>query len=350
MKILHITEVSSGGVLPIITNICNGMADEHDIYFAYAVRPDTPADIKCLFRKEIHLIKLRQLKREISFDDIKAVLEIRKYVKAIKPDIVHFHSTKAGADGRIALLFYRKIKQYYTPHGYCFLKRDDSMVKRRIYQFIEILLAHTSCRTIACGYGEYMHAMKLNKNALVVRNGIDIEKIDRILKITSYKQHEFTVYTAGRIGPQKNPKMFNEIAKKCSDIAFVWIGDGEDRRLLTSDNIMVTGFISNDKVIELSKNYDCYVSCSLWEGLPIALMEAMYLGKECVVSDSIGNHELIKKNVNGLIAHNLAEFIDSIQRCREKKQYGKIAHDTIVHLYTKDILCENLREIYISNA
>ena len=109
--------------------------------------------------------------------------------------------------------------------------------------------------------------------------------------------HSFTVYTAGRIGPQKNPKLFNAIAEKCPDIRFVWIGDGEERKYLTSSNITVTGFVSRDRVIELSVNYDCYLSCSLWEGLPMALLEAMYMEKECIVSNIAGNRDLIENGV-----------------------------------------------------
>ena len=219
--IMHITEVSSGGVLPIIVNLCNGLVDNYRVIFAYGIRPDTPKNIEEYFDKKVTLIQIPSFTRELSLcKDIKASREIKRLVSLYKPKWIHFHSTKAGFVGRIALRNYT-CKKYYTPQGYSFLKMDDSIIKRQIYRFVEMFLSHMNCTTIACGQGEYEEAQKLNKRSICLNNGIDTKRIDNIIKEENVVENNFSIYTAGRIGPQKNPQMFNEIATRFPQINFV---------------------------------------------------------------------------------------------------------------------------------
>ena len=96
ITILQITEVSSGGVLPMIANICNGLIDEYHIIVVYGIRPDTPDNIREYFDERIELIPVTVFKREISIkDDIRAMYTINKIAKKYHPKVVHMHSTKA---------------------------------------------------------------------------------------------------------------------------------------------------------------------------------------------------------------------------------------------------------------
>lgn len=345
--VLHITEVSSGGVLPMIANICNGLVKEYHIVVAYGIRFDTPGNIREYFDERIELIPVKSFKRDLSIkNDIRAMCEIGKIVKKYQPAVVHMHSTKAGLLGRMALMFY-KGKKFYTPHGYSFLKQDVSEIKRLIYKIVELIFAHTDCTTIACGRGELAYARKLSGNSICINNGIDITWIDSIKSKVEIRKHDFTVYTAGRIGSQKNPELLNSIAENCPDIHFVWIGEGEGKKYLTSPNIMVTGLVDKNKLIEMAVNYDCYLSCSLWEGLPVALLEAMYLGKECIVSNVIGNKDLIEDGVTGYVANGEDDYVELIYRVKQKNtKYGEKAHDKILKEYSMENMCENYRMIY----
>ena len=348
--ILHITEVSSGGVLPIIVSLCNGLVDSYNVVFAYGVRPDTPSNLEEQFNPAVRLVKINSFTRSLSMKrDYMAGRKIKQIVKKLKPDIIHLHSTKAGLVGRINLLGY-KCKKYYTPHGYCFLKQDDTRIKRSLYYVAEYILAKMGCITLACGRSEYEEAIRIDKKAIRLDNGIDTERIDKITEANkSIEYKEYTVYTAGRIGKQKNPKMFNAIAEKLPQYTFVWIGDGKERKDLISPNIMVTGFINRDKVIELAMNYHCYMSCSLWEGLPIALQEAMYMGKPCIVSDTIGNTDLITDNISGCICNNVQMFVDAIRSIiNDKKKsllYGKNAKEWIENNHTSRLMIQKYRGI-----
>ena len=79
-------------------------------------------------------------------------------------------------------------------------------------------------------------------------------ELQEIIDKTEKVEHSFTVYTLGRICYQKNPTLFNEIAESLPDVKFVWIGDGELRDQLTSENIEITGWADRSTAIRYAVN------------------------------------------------------------------------------------------------
>ena len=72
----------------------------------------------------------------------------------------------------------------------------------------------------------------------------NMEQLGNLLSaIRPLEDHDFTVFTLGRICYQKNPMLFNDIARALPEIHFLWIGDGEMREELTSPNIEITGWL-----------------------------------------------------------------------------------------------------------
>ncbi len=341
--IMHVTEVLSGGVLPVIAGICNGLCDKYRFVVVYGLRYDTPKNLDEIFDSRVKLIPLESLKLKMSVSgDITAIRELRRYIKKEKTDILHIHSTKAGISAR-AGLFGCKVTKYYTPHGFCFLRKDQNAIKHAVLKSMEFILAKMCDGIISCGKNEYEEAKRLTRNAILIENGLDTQFIDRILAGAIEKDHEYTIYTAGRIGPQKNPELFNEIALSMPEFRFVWIGDGEEREKLTSKNIEITGLLSREEVIKNAINYDCYLSTSLWEGLPIALMEAMYMGKKCVVSNIEGNNELISEGNTGTL-YKIGE--DVCELIKGAADYGKAARQCIIKNYSLEKMCEKYEKVY----
>ena len=293
------------------------MSKEMDVIIAYSTRPQTPKNYEEYFDKNIKLIKVKNFTRNINpLKDIKAFFEVRKRIKNEKPEIVHMHSSKAGAIGRLAISS-KKIKLFYTPHGYSFCKKDDSTIKRNAYKMIEKILGRKRCITIACSKGEYDESLKVTKNSMYINNGIDIEDINKYIWDEPEKFiniEKLKICTVGRIGYQKNPKLFNEIAKAFPQIQFTWIGDGELREILTEPNIEVLGWCDREKAIKSLYQNDIFILPSLWEGLPITLLEAMYLKKICLVSNVMGNKDVIKNGIDGFICEKLEDYCNIIQK------------------------------------
>ena len=216
-----------------------------------------------------------------------------------------------------------KIKMFYNPHGFSFLKQDDSKFKRSVYWTIEKITAmlNRKCTIVGCSKGEYEEAKKLNKNSICINNGIDIERLDKETAGFKEKKIDFDnlkICTVGRIDYSKNPEFFNRIAEEFPNIQFTWIGEGSLRNKLTSPNITITGWKTREEALKILNEHDVFVLCSLWEGLPISLLEAMYFKKICIVSDCIGNRDVIVDGENGFVADKLEDYLKIIQNILEK--------------------------------
>ncbi|MCD8380910.1 MAG: glycosyltransferase [Lachnospiraceae bacterium] len=347
-RILFFVEAMGGGVFTYIVDLANELGNKYDMYVAYAVRPQTPSDYKDYFDKRIHLIEVKNFTRSVNFSkDIKAFFEIRKIADEVKPDIIHLHSSKAGALGRWAFNG-KKTPLFYTPHGYSFLMKNYSALKRFIYKVIETVSAKRLCITISCSEGEHQETLKLTKRAIYVDNGINMGELDNLLASIKAEEHPFTVFTLGRICYQKNPMLFNDIAKALPGIHFLWIGDGELREELTSPNIEITGWLDRKNALARSVSADVFLLTSLWEGLPISLLEAMYMKKPCVVNDVIGNHDVIHSGVNGYVCQNVCEFAKSIENIQNGKSSGLVetAYEGILNKYNTVAMAEKYSAIY----
>lgn len=336
-KILFIVEAMGGGVFTYIVDLANELVKQHDMYIAFAIRKQTPTDFKNYFDKRIHLIPVNNFMRSISpYHDICAYFELKKIAEDVAPDIIHLHSSKAGAIGRLA--FNRcKVPLFYTPHGYSFLMRNHSMMKRLLYRTIENICALTKCTTISCSYGEHLETLKMTKRALYIDNGINVKslqaEIDNKPSCDEEKTH-FTVFSIGRICYQKNPRLFNEISEALPEIRFLWIGDGELRNELSARNIEITGWAKRNEVIKYALSADVFVLPSLWEGLPISLLEMMYMKKPCIVSNVIGNRDVICNGVNGFVCDNKDEFVQAIRTIQ-----AVFPHDLTEKAYAE--ICEH---------
>lgn len=353
-KIVHLVEAFGGGVFTFLVELCNSISDEYDIVIAYSKRNQTPDNFKGYFNENIKFIEVKNFTRNISIKDLKACIEVRKIIKEENPDIVHMHSSKAGIIGRLVISGKNK-KLFYTPHGYSFLKQDDSKLKRIIYKSIEKIVAtyRRKCTIVACSEGEYNESLKLTKNSTYVNNGVNIKEIDEIIKDVKTKEidiNNLKICTVGRIGFQKNPELFNKIAESFPDLQFTWIGDGELKDKLTSKNIKITGWAKREDVIKRVVENDIFILPSLWEGLPIALLEAMYLGKICIVSNVIGNRDVIQNEVNGFVCNKREDYESVINKIKSKDTNYKMiirqVKNDIVKYYNIEEMCKKYKVLY----
>lgn len=353
-KILFIVEAMGGGVFTYIVDLANELSKDNEVYIAYGIRPQTPKNYKEYFYNSVNLIEVKNFTREIKIkEDLKAFNEIRKIYKKIQPDIVHLHSSKAGILGRLAFIG-KKTPIFYTPHGYSFLMKNQSKLKILFYKSMEYIFAKTKSVTIACSIGEYEEAVKFSKNAKVVNNGINVNQLEKNInsvkkELEFFEKKKKTVYTLGRISYQKNPELFNKIAMVLPDTDFLWIGDGELREKLTAPNIKITGWISRKEALRYAMQSDIFVLTSLWEGLPMSLLESMYLKKLCIVSDVVGNHDVIKSGINGYVCNTAEEFVNAINSLENEKLVDT-AFEQISSELNTGVMASKYSKIYFENG
>jgi glycosyltransferase involved in cell wall biosynthesis len=335
LKVVHIVEALEGGVYTYFRDLSHFFGDdgiskniETTIVYSSNRKGISSEKVNAEFSNGVNLIHLNMV-REISlFNDLKSIFKLTKELKKINPDIIHLHSSKAGVLGRIAYFFlFRKKKIFYTPHGYAFLRTDISKISKKLYSIIEKSFQRLFGGTIvACGDTEFEIAKKIGPSKLV-RNGINIDNVRK--HFSPNKNEKLTVGVMGRITFQKNPETMNAIALKFPNFNFVWIGDGELNHLLTASNIKITGWSFDQKtVLKELNNIDIYLQTSLWEGLPIALLEAMALEKPIIATNIIGNKDIVLHNKTGFLFDDINElenYFEILKENETRTDFGKKA-------------------------
>lgn len=162
------------------------------------------------------------------------------------------------------------------------------------------------------------------------------------------EEHPFTLE---RICYQKNLVLFNQVTEALSDVRFLWIGDGEMREELKSKNIEITGWMDRKSALEKSMSADVYILTSLWEGLPISLLETMYMKKLCVVSNVIRNCNVIENGRKGFVCDDVDGFVKGINEAHRPdmsiQSLTPLIQDTI-NKYNTCVMAEKYSEIYMS--
>lgn len=344
-KILMVCEAFGGGVFAYVTQLCNDMVNSFDIYLAYSLRPQTPNDFKSKIDSRVKLIEIE------NFGDLKKILSTIKRLKnierEIKPDIIHLHSSIAGAIGRLAFNGKNNVL-LYTPHGYAHILLGNGF-KSRIYRLIEKILAKRKAITLTCCESEDEEARKFSNNTAYIETGINVEKFDKLFSnIKQNKNDRFTVFTLGRICRQKQPSIFNEIALHIPEAKFVWIGSGELEKELTAPNIEVTGWKSREEALQIAKSADAFILCSLGEAIAMSLLENMYIKKLCLVSNVMGNKSVIINNFNGYVCSSIEEYVNDIKNAMKDypNKLVERAFNDVVNKYNTNVMSNKFISFY----
>jgi glycosyltransferase involved in cell wall biosynthesis len=356
LKVVHVIEALGGGVYTYFKDLSHYFGDDEiakdistTIIYSGNRKEIDPKKIESEFSKGISLVKINMVREFSPIQDFKSILQLRKELQKLNPDVIHLHSSKAGVLGRIAcFLLFKNKKVFYTPHGYSFLRTDISNLSKKIYWTIEKRFQQLfGGITIACGDTEYEIAHKIGKSYLI-RNGINIEEI-RQHQIKSQNQI-LTIGIVARITSARNPKLFNSIALRFPKFNFVWIGDGELNSILTAPNIRITGwFMDRKDALKELNAIDIYIQTSLWEGLPIAVLEAMALKKPVLATNIIGNKDIVVTNETGFLFDDIDElslYFEQLKEDKIRSIFGDNALKRCYALFDKNKNFKALAELY----
>jgi glycosyltransferase involved in cell wall biosynthesis len=354
MKIIHIVESFAGGVFDFVLDLSNGMPN-HEHVIIYATREHTPEHFRQQFSTKTKFIHWGQATRELNpIQDYKAYKELIAIIKELSDiDVIHLHSSKAGFIGRaVANRLGLKKKVIYTPHGVSFLRQDVSSIKHKLFVYLEKIGAWLGGKVVACSSSEAEEFHKHNIDAQYINNGVECH----VLEYSHLQKNKLRVGTIGRITYPKNPSLFNEIAESFmhnKQLEFVWIGGGgELEDDLTSPNIIKTGWLTRDGVNSALSQLDIYLSTSLWEGLPLSVLQAMCFEKPLLLSNCVGNRDLVQNGYNGVLFNTFDEAKQGLEKLlndREKlKLYGKNSKQLLLNNFTIGKTVENYEKLYQS--
>ncbi|OAD64305.1 hypothetical protein A7K95_05475 [Pediococcus parvulus] len=263
----------------------------------------------------VQIIVENKLQRSINlFWDIQTIFKLRKIIKKFCPDVVHLHSSKAGAIGRLAA-WGLPCKVIFTAHGWAFTE-GVRQPQKTIYALMERLLAKLSDRIICVSDFDYKIAIKHHifsfhdTKGIVIRNGIKIN--DWVKTNKESKEDEFILTMVARFDDPKDQLLLvNSIEKiKNLKIRVNLVGNGPTLNVVrkkVSDKklqrmVYFNGFQKD--VSKILKQSDCFILLSNHEGLPISILEAMNFELPIIGSNVGGIPEEIETGVNGFLVSN----------------------------------------------
>lgn len=352
-KILMVCESFTGGVYAYLSQLCNDMCDDFEVYLAYSIRRQTPKNYRDYLDKRIHLIEVSNFGKGITdiVNDFRVIKELRAIEAEIKPDIIHLHSSIAGGLGRLAYKG-KTNTVIYTPHGYAHILMGPG-IKSKVFLILEKVLGRTNHITLTCCESEDREAKRLCKRTAYIETGINLRELSTALDgIEPVKNERFTVFSLGRICKQKRPELFNRIAELVPEARFLWIGDGELRDRLTAPNMEITGWKPRHEALAIAKGADAFILCSYGEAIAMSVLENMYIKKLCLVSNTMGNKSVIQNGVNGYVCDTPEEYATRVREAMKTfpKELPEAAYSDVLKTYNTDTMKEKFVWFYQSVA
>lgn len=321
----------------------------------------------------IGIVNLDVIRRKIRLLwDFLGLIRLVRFLHRHRYTVVHTHTSKAGFVGRLAATLAGVPVIIHTVHGFAFHESSGRMA-RLIYSTMERLAAHW-CDVIVCVsqfHREWALKLKIGTPAKVIAipNGLSLERatvrksrteVRRELRVTD---EELVIFSAGRLARQKG---FAYLIHAAAELMSRWdrpfrvviAGEGElleslkhlCRELRVDECVTFLGF-RND-LGDLLSAADLVVLPSLWEGLSIALLEAMAAGKPIVTTRIGSNLEVVKNDETALLAEpgNVSELVDCILRCSADEtlrgELGRRALRRFRCNYTQERMLRDYLQLY----
>lgn len=276
--------------------------------------------------------------------DALGYLELKRVLSAIRPDLIHLHSSKAGVLGRFAA-HRLAIPVVFTAHGWAFTEGVPAHL-RLVYRSIERLIARLADRIITVSDYDRQLALreKVGTAQLIstVHNGVpDLPVSDR----QPAPGPGIRLIMVARFAEPKDQALLLQALSQLqrADWTLELVGDGpqlaairqQASALGISERVLFSG-VRNDVAQRLARA-DIFLLISNWEGLPLTILEAMRAGLPVIASDVGGVAELVQAGKTGyLVARGnrpalgkaITALLDSPAQRKAMGEAGRSVYET----------------------
>ena len=316
IRVLHITEMlSAAGIESFIMNMYRNI-DRHKVQFDFLVLRNE----KEFYDDEIKNLGGKKYFVHSNFKNtwlriLDESRQIESFLKKHPYEIVHIHYTTPL---RAPYLLAAKKADVPTRiyHAHSATVSGKSKLKLLVYEYYRKRIMEWGTTWFACSKAaaKWIFPKDLieSKKVKVVYNGIDINRFKYDEKKRVAMRHElglkneFVLIHTGRFIEQKNQEfvldIFKEIKKQYSHAKMIFLGTG-DLLKKTEDKAQKLGLQKDVLFLGVKTNVedylcaaDCYVMPSLYEGLPVAAIEAQCSGLPSIVSTNITREVVLTDN------------------------------------------------------
>ncbi|MEM5314225.1 glycosyltransferase [Paraburkholderia sp. JHI869] len=321
LRVALVVEAAGGGVAVHIADMVRGLRERGGIEI-HLIAPQGDRFDEVLLGDavlaqcdSVHRLPMR---RSVGKSDTVAFAQLFRCLNRLQPDIVHSHSSKAGA---LARLCFGPWKQVYTPHAVYTLNPYLPAGQRRFYGLIESMLGRMrSDRIIAVSLDEAKHLSETLRipgaRVETIFNGVpksDALPARDAREALGLPHDPVVVGFVGRLDFQKGVDRLARIARaleerRVDNVIFAVIGPGDFVQAAALDgqpvpsNVRVLGRVSHAR--RYFSAFDLFALPSRYEGFPYVLLEAMAAQIPVVTTRVSGAGELVDAEQIGFVVSN----------------------------------------------
>ena len=324
----------------------------------------------------INVVPIPQLHREISpLYDALSVMRITALIKRIRPHILHTHTAKAGAVGRLAAVLAGEARPpivVHTFHGHVLQGYFDP-VTSGLFRGLERTLAVRTTRLIAVSPEVRDDLVAFGvappEKFSVIRLGIDLD--ERIAsdgdgaalrRLFGVSPDEFVVGWIGRMTAIKRVDdillAFRRLRDRGVNARLCLVGDGPDREhveqraheLGISRNVLFVGYQRD--VAPYYSFFDAVVLPSANEGTPVVAIEALAAGRPVVATRVGGVPDVVEDNADGMLLRvgdidGIAGALERLAHDPElRRRLGEAGRERTIPRYRIERLVDDVDALY----
>jgi glycosyltransferase involved in cell wall biosynthesis len=327
----------------------------------------------------VPVVTIAQLHREISpVRDALAVLRLARLLRTERPQILHTHTAKAGAIGRLAALMAgpgRPPIVVHTFHGHV-LRGYFGPLRGGLFRLLERALARVATALVAVSPEVRDDLVALGiaprEKFTVIRLGIELD--ERVLagasgrastrELMGVPADQFTVGWIGRMTAVKRTDdvllAFKKLRELGVDACLCMVGDGPDRdhveqrasELGVVRHCLFLGYLED--VASYYAAFDAVVLPSGNEGTPVSAIEALAGGRPVVATRVGGVPDVIRDGIDGFLVEpgaidDLADRLAQLARDPElREQMGEAGRARVLPRYAVSRLIDDVDALYRS--
>ena len=320
--------------------------------------------------KKVYIVHL--VRSPFSFTNFRGYKELTEIIDNGNYDIIWTNEPVMGAATRLAARKAHKkgTKIVYMVHGFHFYK-GAPLINWLFFYPAERMLALLTDYIITVNQEDYARAGRLPvKRAYYIHGiGANTDRLQRetvdqnIRKRLQIPETAFLILSVGELNANKNQKVIIDVLSllQDKDIYYVLCGSGKNLKSLQlrtkkkhlENHVKFVEYRRD--VINFYNQADIFALPSYREGLPVALLEAMYCGVAPVTSNIRGVRDVMKNRITGIVCRSgdVKMFARAIKTLKEnknlRKMYGKNSRKA-VEPYMLSLVKDRVLDIFESFA
>ena len=368
MRILEIIpQLNSGGAERFVVDLCNELCKTNDVTLVVFHKVQAFRQYYDELDKKINFICLD--KKEGA--DFSLYLKISKIIKQIKPHVVHSHLSAIVYTSLSSMLF-KKAKYIHTVHNDAAIEAEHGLnrsVRKLVFKFHTIhpvTISEISKQSFIDLYHEDSTMIYNGSRPYTIPDNSTLSEIKSEIQSLKYNNDAISILNVARIQPQKNQvslaKAIVNLNNKGYKVELFNIGKPAEQNMvneimaLNSNYVHLLGVKTNPRDYMLAS--DAFCLSSLYEGMPITLIECFSVGAIPICTPVGGIKNMILDSENGILAKDCSQeeieqaiirflemplVIKSIIKSNSKESFKQYEIQTTTYKYIElmNLLCNN---------